>query len=225
MAAVINMAEGTAPSTPAAGTHNLYVDGDGDWHILSDGGNDHTLMTTDTELATAGLADGAVTNAKMADMAESTIKGRAADAGTGAPVDLTATQVVTLLSAEIAVVMADQFAPAGDADWTTLTLESGYSTTTLYPTSISTWTAPGYRKMGGIVRLRGAAHNSSGGSTIGYLPAGYRPAYACGFAAFDGSTSGTTTVTRVTIEPDGAIKHGSISGHTIHLDGISFVPA
>jgi hypothetical protein len=49
-------------------------------------------------VALAVPADLSVTNAKMATMAQSTIKGRAASAGTGAPVDLTATQVRTILS-------------------------------------------------------------------------------------------------------------------------------
>ncbi len=40
---------------------------------------------------------GAVTNAMLADMAQSTIKGRAAAAGTGAPTDLTAAEVLAIL--------------------------------------------------------------------------------------------------------------------------------
>jgi hypothetical protein len=43
-------------------------------------------------------ADGSVTNAKLADEAQSTIKGRASGAGTGAPQDLTATQATAILN-------------------------------------------------------------------------------------------------------------------------------
>jgi hypothetical protein len=43
------------------------------------------------------IANDAVTNAKMANMAQSTIKGRAAGAGTGDPTDLSASQVNTIL--------------------------------------------------------------------------------------------------------------------------------
>jgi hypothetical protein len=43
-------------------------------------------------------ADGTVTNAKLADMAQATIKGRAAGAGTGDPTDLTGTQTRAILS-------------------------------------------------------------------------------------------------------------------------------
>ena len=44
------------------------------------------------------ITNAAVTNAKMANMAQSTIKGRASGAGTGAPTDLTSTQVKTILA-------------------------------------------------------------------------------------------------------------------------------
>jgi hypothetical protein len=46
---------------------------------------------------TASVIDDSVTNAKLANMAQSTIKGRAAGAGTGDPADLTDTQVRTML--------------------------------------------------------------------------------------------------------------------------------
>lgn len=49
---------------------------------------------------TSGLDDEAVTNAKLAHMAQSTIKGRAAGAGTGDATDLTATQARTILNVE-----------------------------------------------------------------------------------------------------------------------------
>jgi len=45
----------------------------------------------------ATIAADAVTNAKLADMAQSTFKGRAAAAGTGNPVDLTANEASTIL--------------------------------------------------------------------------------------------------------------------------------
>jgi hypothetical protein len=45
----------------------------------------------------ATIANDAVTNAKAANMAQSTIKGRAAGAGTGDPTDLTATQATAIL--------------------------------------------------------------------------------------------------------------------------------
>jgi len=44
------------------------------------------------------ISDGSITNAKLANEAQSTIKGRAAGAGTGAPQDLTAAQVKTILT-------------------------------------------------------------------------------------------------------------------------------
>lgn len=47
------------------------------------------------------IANDAVTNAKAANMAQDTIKGRASGAGTGDPTDLTATQVVDILETTI----------------------------------------------------------------------------------------------------------------------------
>lgn len=44
------------------------------------------------------IAANAITNSKLAQMVQSTIKGRAAAAGTGDPVDLTATQVTAILN-------------------------------------------------------------------------------------------------------------------------------
>lgn len=51
-----------------------------------------------TQFSVSNLQDGMVTNIKMADMAQATIKGRAAGAGTGVPVDLTANQTVAIIN-------------------------------------------------------------------------------------------------------------------------------
>lgn len=53
-------------------------------------------------VATAGLTDASVTNAKLADMAQSRIIGRAEGAGTGAPTYLTPTEVVSIIDGEAA---------------------------------------------------------------------------------------------------------------------------
>lgn len=63
---------------------------------LPDG--DYGDVTVSTSGTVMTINNGAVTNAKMADMAADTIKGRANGAGTGVPQDLTATQVRTILS-------------------------------------------------------------------------------------------------------------------------------
>lgn len=55
-------------------------------------------VTGDGVVTTTKLANDAVTNAKSADMAQATIKGRAAAAGTGDPTDLSAAQVRAILN-------------------------------------------------------------------------------------------------------------------------------
>jgi hypothetical protein len=52
---------------------------------------------TAAQLVNAQVTDATLTNSKLADMAQSTIKGRAAGAGTGVPTDLTATQATAIL--------------------------------------------------------------------------------------------------------------------------------
>lgn len=49
-------------------------------------------------VGTSELASNAVTNAELADMAQATVKGRAAGAGTGDPVDLSAAQLIGILA-------------------------------------------------------------------------------------------------------------------------------
>jgi hypothetical protein len=55
------------------------------------------FISPDGSITTAKVADNAITNAKRANMEQATISGRAAGAGTGAPVDLTAEQVRTII--------------------------------------------------------------------------------------------------------------------------------
>jgi hypothetical protein len=73
-------------------------------------------LTNCTGLPTAGLVDGAVTLAKMANLAADTIIGRANGAGTGVPTALTSTQVKTILG-----VTTDGAAVASDVNTGTST--------------------------------------------------------------------------------------------------------
>lgn len=105
------------------------------------------VLTSATGLPTAGLVASAVTNAKLANMANATIKGRTT-AGTGDPEDLTATQAAAILqgdgltngqvgfrnipqnsqSAAYTTVAADSgkhiLHPSGDANARTFTIDS-----------------------------------------------------------------------------------------------------
>lgn len=57
----------------------------------------NALGPEDNSITTAKIADNAVTNTQLADMAQDIIKGRASGAGTGDPTDLTHTQVHDIL--------------------------------------------------------------------------------------------------------------------------------
>lgn len=58
--------------------------------------DDSTIEVSSDALRTK---DGGTTNAKLANMAQATVKGRASGAGTGAPTDLSATQLTTIVEA------------------------------------------------------------------------------------------------------------------------------
>ncbi|MCR6496222.1 hypothetical protein LJB71_08330 [Thermomonas sp. S9] len=84
--------------TPTAGDHaatKAYVDGAVSSVSIPDGDKGDITISSSGTVWT--IDNGVVTNAKLANVATATIKGRAT-AGTGAPEDLTATQVKTLLA-------------------------------------------------------------------------------------------------------------------------------
>jgi hypothetical protein len=77
----------------------------GDVADIAAGTDGHVLRRSGTTLgfgtiATAGIADAAVTLAKMANLAQSSIIGRAESAGTGVPQALTSTQVAAIIDGE-----------------------------------------------------------------------------------------------------------------------------
>lgn len=65
--------------------------------IIADTATIDLTYTDATPQLKADVIDDSITNAKLANMAQTTIKGRAAAAGTGDPTDLTATQARTIL--------------------------------------------------------------------------------------------------------------------------------
>jgi hypothetical protein len=82
---ILNVADGA----------NAYVHPNHSGEVTSTG--DGATVIAAGAVGTTKLADDAVTDAKLANMAEARIKGRAAGAGTGDPTDLTAAQVRTML--------------------------------------------------------------------------------------------------------------------------------
>lgn len=124
--------EGTTPATPASNHHRVFVD-TADDHLKR---VDSTGTVTDIEAASgltaltgdvaasgsgsqaATIANDAVSNAKAANMAQATIKGRAAAAGTGDPTDLTPNQASTILDTATDPFLRTSAVGAGTGDVT-----------------------------------------------------------------------------------------------------------
>lgn len=94
--------QGVVP--PSGGGTSNFLRADGSWAAPPGGGGGGVTDGDKGDVTVSGsgaiwtIDDGAVTNAKMADMATARIKGRTT-AGTGSPEDLTGTQVTEMLDA------------------------------------------------------------------------------------------------------------------------------
>jgi hypothetical protein len=139
--------------TPVSGTHLIgrHAGGSGDAQEVSVGngiefqgsGIRRSALTGDVT-ASAGsnsttIANDAVTNAKLANMATATIKGRTT-AGTGDPEDLTPAQARTVIGASPALVVSDTAptTPVDGQQWLRLTTEI----LSIYSTNKAKWIIP-----------------------------------------------------------------------------------
>jgi hypothetical protein len=139
--------------TPVSGTHLIgrHAGGSGDAQEVSVGngvefqgsGIRRSALTGDVT-ASAGsnattIANDAVTNAKLANMATETIKGRTT-AGTGDPEDLTPAQARTVIGVSPALVVSDTAptTPVDGQQWLRLTTEI----LSIYSTSKAKWIIP-----------------------------------------------------------------------------------
>lgn len=98
--------------------------------ILIDGGMMDWTYNDALDLFSVTIVDGGVTNLKLADMAQATVKGRASGAGTGQPQDLTSAELATILGTSLTSGSLSDFVEAvqdvvgailidaGDMDWT-----------------------------------------------------------------------------------------------------------
>ena len=89
---VANLEGNASTATALASSQDFSISGGGITAIAQ------SFNGTAGVTLSASIDDNAVTNAKLANMAQSTIKGRAAAAGTGDPQDLTAAQVRTIIN-------------------------------------------------------------------------------------------------------------------------------
>ena len=105
--ALDDLTDVTAP-TPSDGDVLTFASGTSAWGPAApSGGSGITQLTGDVTAGpgsgsqAATIASDAVTNAKLANMAQATIKGRASGAGTGDPTDLTGAQATAVLDAMV----------------------------------------------------------------------------------------------------------------------------
>lgn len=120
--------------------------------------NRPVIVGSSGTLDTTLLPANGVTNAQLADMAQATVKGRAAAAGTGDPTDLTAAQLVTILTS------ADGAGSLLDAD----TLDALNSTAfAILAGQSGGQTLNGDTASGGNLTLHSTAHATKGKILLG----------------------------------------------------------
>lgn len=123
----------------------------------------HSGDVTSVGDGTTTIVNGAVTNAKLARMVQATFKGRASDAGTGAPVDLTAAEARAILNVEEGAVAAgaegDAHATLTDNPHVVTAAQVGAYTTTEVDAALDGKVAGGHG-INAIVRLTQAAYDS-----------------------------------------------------------------
>jgi hypothetical protein len=163
---------GTSPLT-GSGTGSLAIYQDGAWRALAMGSGsvsdgDKGDVTVSASGATWTIDSNAVTNAKMADMANATIKGRTT-AGTGDPEDLTPTQVRALINVQ-------DGATANSSDATLLSRSN--HTGTQAASTISDFTEASQDVVGAMVAAAGGSYDDGAG-TIAF-PSGSSPGGASG---------------------------------------------
>ena len=154
--------------------------------------------------ATGTLANDAVTNAKLANMAAGTIKGRAVGAGTGDPTDLTADQASTILDAA-----TDPFVRTSD-----LTAGTG---DVVGPASSTDNNVPQWNGTTGKLLKNGLATTQQ---STGSADGGKLVRLTAGGAIYGVSEAGVNGVNGVSVSGDG-VRGDSDSGDGGHFVSIS----
>lgn len=150
---------GTPTDLTAAQVVTIITAADGAGSLLDadtvDGSHATAFAAAAHSHSTSEIADDSISNTKLANMAQSTVKGRAVGAGTGDPTDLTAAQLTAIVNS------------SNVGAWTTLTLESG--------ATHSTNNGAQYRLVGDVVEFRGSVRLTASVTTlVANMPGGYQ---------------------------------------------------
>ena len=181
-------------------------------------------MATYTQNISTALANDSVTNAKLANMAQGTIKGRAAAAGTGDPQDLTPDQASTILDGATDPFVRTSDLPAGGVSsvGATYPIQSSGGATPTISAAISTG-GNGSADGGKLVRFRADgeiyfSNNSGSSPSISALSTGAGDGIYSSADAGDGVMAVSNT---------GKAVHAIAAGNepAVHANGQGTAPA
>ncbi len=181
------------------------------------------LVGSGTSTVPATIVADAVTNTKLADMAQARIKGRAAGAGTGDPTDLTADQVSTLLDAA-----ADPFlrtSAAGGGGGGGLTLLEQHAASSSASLDFTSWYSSTYDEY--LISIVGLIPATDGAQLLGQFSTDGGSSFAATnykYTMSYGASSGTTGISAsnagTSIPVSGTVENTtstSFLDSTIHL--------
>ncbi len=213
--------DGSPHTLSADGTVSIYAD-----DILFNGTsvkNAITALTSDVTASGPGsvaatIANDAVTNAKAANMAQSTIKGRAASAGTGDPTDLTPDQTSTVLDGASDPFLRTSAASSGSSGVTTVRAATTANIT------ISTALNNG-DTLDGVSLVTGdhvLVKDQSAPADNGIYTVGVSPARTTGFTTYNSHAGALVTVQEGTANADTLWLGTSNVGGTINVTALAF---
>lgn len=142
----------------------------------------------DNSVGTVELINSSVTNAKMADMAQGRVKGRGVTSGTGAPTDLTGSQVLDMVGSTQGMLPV-----RGATEWTGLAIGTAGQVLAVGGSTNLEWTTPTTVPAGSVIMYAGGTVPSgwlecNGASVSRATYSALFTAISTTFGSVDGST-------------------------------------